>query len=110
MTIWGESAGAISVLDQMLLYGGDHTYKGKALFRGGIMNSGSVVPADPVDCPKGQLIYDTVSNASGSREALLKRYRWSRRLAAPVLPTHSLAFGKYPTTSSSRLPTRFREF
>ncbi|KAF3049289.1 hypothetical protein E8E11_005592 [Didymella keratinophila] len=65
VTIWGESAGAISVLDQMLLYGGDHTYKGKALFRGGIMNSGSVVPADPVDCPKGQLIYDTVVKAAG---------------------------------------------
>lgn len=60
VTIWGESAGAISVMDQMLLYNGDHTYKGKPLFRGGIMNSGSIVPADPVDCPKGQLIYDTV--------------------------------------------------
>jgi carboxylesterase type B len=60
VTIWGESAGAISVMDQMLLYNGDHTYKGKPLFRAGIMNSGSIVPADPVDCPKGQLIYDTV--------------------------------------------------
>lgn len=60
VTIWGESAGAISVMDQMMLYNGDHTYKGKPLFRAGIMNSGSVIPADPVDCPKGQLIYDTV--------------------------------------------------
>ena len=60
VTIWGESAGAISVMDQMLLYNGDHTYKGKTLFRAGIMNSGSIVPADPVVCPKGQLIYDTV--------------------------------------------------
>ena len=65
VTIWGESAGAISVMDQMLLYNGDHTYKGKPLFRGGIMNSGSIVPADPVDCPKGQLIYDTVVKAAG---------------------------------------------
>ncbi|KAJ4987658.1 carboxylesterase [Stagonosporopsis vannaccii] len=65
VTIWGESAGAISVMDQMLLYDGDHTYKGKPLFRGGIMNSGSIVPADPVDCPKGQLIYDTVVKAAG---------------------------------------------
>ena len=47
VTIWGESAGSISVLDQMALYDGDNTYKGKPLFRGGIMNSGSIVPADP---------------------------------------------------------------
>ncbi|KAF1831426.1 lipase 3 precursor [Decorospora gaudefroyi] len=65
VTIWGESAGAISVMDQMLLYDGDNSYKGKPLFRGGIMNSGSVVPADPVDCPKGQAIYDRVVEAAG---------------------------------------------
>jgi carboxylesterase type B len=65
VTIWGESAGAISVMDQMLLYDGDHTYKGKPLFRGGIMNSGSVVPADPVDGIKGQEIYDIVVKNAG---------------------------------------------
>ena len=69
VTIWGESAGAISVFDQMALYGGDNTYKGKALFRAGIMNSGSIVPADPVDCPKGQAIYDTVAAAAGCGSA-----------------------------------------
>ena len=65
VTIWGESAGAMSVLDQMALYDGDNTYKGKPLFRAAIMNSGSIVPADPVDCPKGQDIYNTVVNAAG---------------------------------------------
>jgi carboxylesterase type B len=45
VTIWGESAGAISVFDQMALYDGNITYKGKPLFRAGIMNSGSVIPA-----------------------------------------------------------------
>jgi carboxylesterase type B len=61
VTIWGESAGAISVMDQMLLYDGDNSYKGKSLFRGGIMNSGSIVPAQPMDSSKAQAIYDTVS-------------------------------------------------
>ncbi|KAK6334354.1 hypothetical protein TWF730_003567 [Orbilia blumenaviensis] len=69
VTIWGESAGAISVFDQMALYDGDHTYKGKPLFRGAIMNSGSLVPADPVDCPKGQKVYDTVVAAAGCSKA-----------------------------------------
>ncbi|KAL2157253.1 hypothetical protein VTH06DRAFT_6293 [Thermothelomyces fergusii] len=65
VTIWGESAGAISVFNQMALYDGDNTYKGKPLFRGAIMNSGSIIPADPVDCPKGQAVYDQVVAKAG---------------------------------------------
>lgn len=60
VTIWGESAGAISVQDQTVMYDGDNTYKGKPLFRGAIMNSGSIVPADTVDGPKGQAVYNKV--------------------------------------------------
>jgi len=69
VTIWGESAGAISVLDQMILYDGDNTYKGKPLFRGAIMNSGSVVPAEPVDSNKGQAVYDLVAQKAGCGSA-----------------------------------------
>jgi triacylglycerol lipase len=69
VTIWGESAGAISVFDQMAMYDGDINYKGKPLFRAGIMNSGSVIPADPVDCPKGQIVYDTVVASAGCSSA-----------------------------------------
>ncbi|KDN61296.1 putative carboxylesterase [Colletotrichum sublineola] len=65
VTIWGESAGAISVFNQMALYNGNNTYKGKALFRGAIMNSGSITPTDPVDCPKGQAVYDKVVATAG---------------------------------------------
>ncbi|KAI1381605.1 sterol esterase [Hypoxylon crocopeplum] len=65
VTIWGESAGAISVFDQMALYGGDNTYNGKKLFRAAIMNSGSVVPADTVDCARAQDVYDAVVREAG---------------------------------------------
>ncbi|KAJ5150856.1 secreted lipase [Penicillium canariense] len=69
VTIWGESAGSISVFDQMALYDGDHTYNGSPLFRAGIMNSGNVVPADRVDGAKGQAIYDTVVESAGCGSA-----------------------------------------
>lgn len=69
VTIWGESAGAISVFDHMIMYDGDNTYKGQPLFRGAMMNSGSVIPADPVDCPRAQVVYDTVVAAAGCSSA-----------------------------------------
>ncbi|EAW13601.1 putative extracellular lipase [Aspergillus clavatus NRRL 1] len=69
VTIWGESAGSISVFDHMILYDGDHTYKGKPLFRGAMMNSGSAIPADPVDSVKGQQVYDAVVDHAGCSSA-----------------------------------------
>lgn len=65
VTIWGESAGAWSVVNHLVMYGGDATYKGKDLFRGAIMNSGSLLPALPVDAPKAQQIYDQVVDRAG---------------------------------------------
>lgn len=73
VTIWGESAGSISVFNQMALYNGDNTYKGKPLFRAALMDSGSVVPANPVDCPRAQDIYNTVvhkARCSGASDTL----------------------------------------
>ncbi|RSL59433.1 hypothetical protein CEP53_005813 [Fusarium sp. AF-6] len=69
VTIWGESAGSLSVFNQLGLYTGNHTYKGKPLFRGAIMNSGSLFRADPVDCPKAQVVYDTVVEKAGCSSA-----------------------------------------
>ncbi|KZZ90707.1 lipase [Ascosphaera apis ARSEF 7405] len=65
VTIWGESAGAISVFEQMMLYGGNNTYKNRTLFRAGIMNSGSLVPAQDIDSPKAQHIFNTVATKAG---------------------------------------------
>ncbi|RDA89258.1 hypothetical protein CP532_0535 [Ophiocordyceps camponoti-leonardi (nom. inval.)] len=66
VTLWGESAGAISVFNQMVLYGGNATYKhGKPLFRGAIMNSGGFVPTAPVDSTKAQAIFDKVAREAG---------------------------------------------
>ncbi|KAJ0419750.1 Alpha/Beta hydrolase protein [Aspergillus carlsbadensis] len=69
VTIWGESAGAWSVFDQMALHAGNNTYKGDSLFRGAIMNSGSFLAADAIDAPKAQGVYDTVVDSAGCSAA-----------------------------------------
>jgi carboxylesterase type B len=65
VTIWGQSAGAMSVFDQLALFDGNNTYNGQALFRGAIMNSGSILPTEPVDGDKAQGIFDSVAEAAG---------------------------------------------
>ncbi|KAL9086340.1 MAG: hypothetical protein Q9159_004240 [Coniocarpon cinnabarinum] len=69
VTLWGESAGAISVFDQTIINGGDNTYKGRPLFRGGIMDSGSVVPALDVTSAPATNVYNTVLQNSGCASA-----------------------------------------
>jgi len=65
VTIWGESAGAISAFTQTIMFDGNNTYKGKPLFRGAIMDSGTIVPTDPVDAAKGQGVFDAVAKSAG---------------------------------------------
>ncbi|RMZ87720.1 hypothetical protein DV736_g5057, partial [Chaetothyriales sp. CBS 134916] len=69
VTIWGESAGSISAFDHTIINGGDNTYQGKPLFRGAIMESGSVVPAEPVTGVSAQNIYNTVVESAGCSSA-----------------------------------------
>jgi carboxylesterase type B len=112
--IWGESAGAISVFDQTVLYGGDINYKGKALFRGAIMNSGSVVPTDPVDCPKGQAVYDQVvksAGCSGAADTLgclrsldYKKFYSAVSSVPGILSYSSLALSYLPRPDGTVLP------
>lgn len=65
VTIWGESAGAISAFDHTIINGGENSYKGGSLFRGVIMDSGSVIPTDTVAGPKAQNVYNTVVAKAG---------------------------------------------
>ncbi|EIW81564.1 carotenoid ester lipase precursor [Coniophora puteana RWD-64-598 SS2] len=59
VTIWGESAGAISVALHMLTNGGDT----QGLFRGAFMNSGSPIPVG--DITEGQQYYDYLVDQTG---------------------------------------------
>lgn len=49
----------------MTLYGGNNTYKGKPLFRGAIMDSGSVIPYAAADVPQAQQVFDQVASVAG---------------------------------------------
>lgn len=69
VTIWGESAGAISVADQTFINGGDNTYKGQPLFRAAIMNSGSIFPATDSSSTKAQAVFDGMVQAAGCTSA-----------------------------------------
>jgi carboxylesterase type B len=113
VTIWGESAGAISVFNQMALYDGNNTYKGKPLFHGAIMNSGSIVPSDPVDCPKGQAIYDQVVEKAGCagaddtlaclREAPYDKFLAAANSVPAILSYNSVALSYLPRPDGKAL-------
>ncbi|KAJ6462794.1 carotenoid ester lipase precursor [Mycena vitilis] len=63
VTIWGESAGAISVSLQMLANGGNT----EGLFRAGFMQSGSPIPVGPIE--NGQKYYDQIVSQTGCSTA-----------------------------------------
>ena len=65
VTLWGESAGSISVFDQTVISGGDNSYNDGSLFRGAIMDSGSLAPALDVASETAQNVYDTVVRNAG---------------------------------------------
>ncbi|KAI0053997.1 alpha beta-hydrolase [Auriscalpium vulgare] len=62
-TIWGESAGAISVAMHMVTNGGDT----EGLFRGAIMQSGGPIPVG--DMTHGQRYYDDIVKATGCQRS-----------------------------------------
>ena len=56
VTIWGESAGAMSVGAHLIAYGG----RDDGLFRGAIMESGGSITASPMNDTGYQAMYDEV--------------------------------------------------
>ncbi|PHH88827.1 hypothetical protein CDD83_6996 [Cordyceps sp. RAO-2017] len=106
VTTWGVSSGAISVLDQMLLFGGNATYRGRPLFRGVIVSSGGAAPAERIDGPKGQAVYDAVVRAGGCAGAG-DTLACLRRLDYPALLRATNAvpgFFSYSSVALSYLP------
>ncbi|KAI9442989.1 Alpha/Beta hydrolase protein [Lactarius indigo] len=63
VTIWGESAGAISVAHHMLTNGGNN----EGLFRGAIMQSGGPIPVGDIE--NGQRYYDFMVEKTGCTKA-----------------------------------------
>ena len=90
----------------MVLYNGDNTYKSKPLFRGAIMNSGSIGPADSVDSVRAQSVYDQVAAAGGCSDAsdsleCLRNLPYDEFLNAANSPPGVLS---YSALASSYLP------
>ncbi|KAI1816299.1 carboxylesterase [Poronia punctata] len=114
VTIWGESAGAFSVFNQLVLYGGNHTYKGNPLFRGGIMSSGSIIPSLPIDGEKAQAVYDAVVVSAGCgaewdsltclREKDYDTFLNAVSAAPSFLSYRALAFSYFPQVDGDVLP------
>jgi acetylcholinesterase len=53
----------------MALYSGNNLYNSKPLFRAAIMDSGSIVPADPVDCLRAEVVFNSVVQNAGCAHA-----------------------------------------
>lgn len=65
VTIWGESAGGMSVGNQLIAYGG----RDDGLFRAGIMESGGSIAASPGNTTAYQSQYDDIVSKAGCATA-----------------------------------------
>lgn len=69
VTIFGESAGGISVAHHMIANGGNNTFNGKPLFTKAILQSGGLVPTLDVTSKLPQTIFDKIVRALGCAES-----------------------------------------
>ncbi|KAL7903409.1 Alpha/Beta hydrolase protein [Trichoderma sp. SZMC 28014] len=61
IVLWGHASGGVSVFDHLVMSGGNATYENRKLFRGAIMSSGSLLPAEPIDSKKCNEIFTDVA-------------------------------------------------
>lgn len=87
VTVFGESAGAISIAMHLLAYSGNLAapYSKKPLFRAAIMQSGSPIPVGTAE--RGQASFDTIAKATncyGTNDAIacLRAVPYDKLLAA----------------------------
>ncbi|BGP37499.1 hypothetical protein JCM10450v2_001404 [Rhodotorula kratochvilovae] len=115
VTIFGESAGAISVAFQLTAYGGNiaSPANGNPLFRAAIMQSGSPIPVGPPEYGQGN--FDTLVRAAGctsasDKIACLRALSYSKmRDATNALPNilsyRSVSLPFLPRTDGDFLPS-----
>ena len=73
VTLFGESAGAQSAFTHTIIENGNNTHNGRPLFRAAIMNSGTTLPADEIDAPQAQDVYNqlvSATNCTSSNDTL----------------------------------------
>jgi carboxylesterase type B len=70
-------------LDHLVINKGNNLYHGKPLFRGAIMDSGSVFPGQSVGSSKAQAVYDQVVTAANCSSGHLDSLRCLRDLPYP---------------------------
>ncbi|KAL6910776.1 Alpha/Beta hydrolase protein [Trichoderma evansii] len=65
ITLWGHASGGVSVFDHLVINRGNTTYNDRKLFRGAIMSSGSLIPAENIDSEKSNKVYTKFIKAIG---------------------------------------------
>lgn len=54
------------------MYKGNHTYKGKPLFHGAIINLDSIILINPLNHPKSQAVFNKIAKTGGYKGAIDK--------------------------------------
>lgn len=67
IALWGHASGGVSVFDHLVINGGNATYNDRKLFRGAIMSSGSLLPAEHIGSKKCNKIYTKIVKSIGCK-------------------------------------------